>query len=327
MKREGFALVFVIMIAAAIELLSLSTLALATHESALVAARERSAVAERTADRALRGFARTWPDPAIADLLPVGRTVTRSAGNGVAVEITRHSYGVYEAVAHVPAGPVTIHRRMVLRLLDLQRAMAEANDAVITAGFLSAADANLSVSSVTGCAPPAAVSRLPRPLTVSAPRFAAGHPEVTVDSAHAVSPAGYAFAGARWSEVAGLADVIAGGSWTLLPADTAGQAVARLIYGRGDLTVAGNGAGMLLVDGDLRMTAGTVFHGAIVVRGTVEIEDDVEIDGSLRIQGRGASHIGSARISHSACAVSAAFLGAPAARKIIARGRRFLPAF
>ena len=325
MNREGFALLFVIVIAAAIELLSLATLALATHESVLVTTRTTSAVADRTADAALRRVARTWPDPAIADSLRIGESITRNAGGGVVLEITRLSYGVYEAAVRVPAGTTTMQRRMVLRLLDLQRALAEANDAVVTAGFLSS-NATLSTSPEV-CALPVAAPRFPRLLTVSAERFGAGHPQAIVDSLHAVTPAGYAFAGVRWKEAAALADAIVRGSWTLSPADSTGQPLVQLVYSPASLTVNGSGAGTLLVDGDLRMTAETVFRGAIVVRGTVEIEDDVEIEGSLRIQGRGASNIGSARISHSACAIAPGLLEAPAARKLIARGRRFLPAF
>jgi hypothetical protein len=323
MNRGGFALLFVIVIAAAVELLSLSVLALASHESALIASRSRTSEAERAVDAALNRIAR---DTLALDSLGVGESRSVIVRDNVSARVQRVAWGVYLVTATQDEGGVAIQRQMVLRRIDLQRAIAEANDAVVTAGFLHKENTILEIATAN-CSLPIGAPRLPRIMTVSAPRFSVGHPEAVIDSMHAMMPAGYAFAGLRWNEVGDVADIVASGAIHLAPADTAGAPLYQMVYGDGDLVVSGTGVGSLLVNGNLHMTANTVIYGAVVVRGTAVIEDRAGIIGSLRIQGRGVSRIGAGTLTQSRCDVANGLISAPSFATILQRGRRFLPAF
>lgn len=328
MNRAGFALLFVLMVAAAIQMLTLSTLAVATHESAAVFSAERTAIARRDAEATLRRIAREWPLPSPADTMDVGQTTAIPGSRGVVVRITRRTWGVYDLVASAPSGKAVVRQRMILRKLDLHRVMAEANDAVTAAGFVDAGDATLTAVDDGGsCGLSVPPQRLPRTLTLSSRRYTIGLPEAVVDSAHAVSPSGYAVAGVRWEEARSIADHVASGEIALTATDSTGASVVRMIYSPGDLGIqGGHGAGMLLVDGNLRMAPGSRFDGVIVVRGTASLEN-AQINGSLRIQGRGASSLGTSEVHYSSCMVSSGVLLAPAAARLIAAHRRFLPVF
>ena len=325
MNRPGFALLFALLVAAAIELLTLSTLALATHEITIADTHQRTVVARRRAETALHELARRWPLDRL-DTLRVGASATLHT-NGVNILATRTAWGLFDVTAAAAAGSSTVRRRLILRTLDAQRGIAEANDAAVAAGTLDAMN-TVFAEEVGSCALPFAAPRLARLLTVAAPRFAVGLPLAVVDSAHANPLAGYAFAGVRWDEAASIADVVTGSVLQLAPSDTAGLPVTQLIYAPGDLLVTGGTAsGILMVDGDLQMVNGAHFYGPVVVRGVASLADDVRITGSLRMQSQGASRLGTAQLTYSRCVIGAALLGVPAARRLIPINRRFLPAF
>jgi hypothetical protein len=325
MNRPGFALLFALLVAAAIELLTLSTLALATHENAIAETHQRTVVARRRTETALLQLARHWPLGGL-DTLRVGTSTTLVVG-GVSVYVTRTAWGLFDATATSPAGSATLSRRLILRRIDAQRGVAEANDAVVAAGVLDALN-SIFTEDPMACAPPVAAPRPARLLTVLAPRYSVGLPLAVVDSTHASPLEGYAFAGVRWEEAASIADVVAQGTMALTPTDTSGQPLMQLIYAPGDLVITGGaGSGILLVDGNLQMTNGAHFYGPVVVRGVATLDDEVRITGSLRIQSRGASHLNRAHLTVSRCAVGAALLNVPAADRLIASNRRFLPAF
>jgi hypothetical protein len=327
MNRGGFALLFVLLVIGAIQLLTLSTFALATHESILTQTSERTVVARRAAEASLQRLARQWPLPPPLDSLRVAQTARVSAGSGVVIMVTRHSWGLYEAVASASAGSSLIRRRMVLRKLDLQRLLSDANDAVVAAGFVQAHNALLSAADTRSCVLPVPTPRPARPLTVSAARYAVGLADAVVDSVHARPPAGYALAGARWSEIESVADVMAGSTLQMHATDTLGMPIVQLVYAPTDLTVSGDGIGMLIVNGDLSIESGATFAGVIVVRGNVIMSSDVRMSGSVRVQGTGATDLGTAQITYSRCAIAEALLESPAAARLINAERRFLPTF
>lgn len=90
--------------------------------------------------------------------------------------------------------------------------------------------------------------------------------------------------------------------------------------------VSGQGQGILIVDGNLRIAAGVEFYGAILVRGTVDAAG-AGIHGSLRIAGPGASRLGGA-YRYEECALDRAFHLAPGLRRLYrVTDRWWLPGF
>jgi hypothetical protein len=325
MRRPGYALLLVLLVIAGVELLTLSTLALATHESIIALAQQRTIPAQRTAEAALRRVVRNWPTGAV-DSLVIGQTMASHSVGGTVVTIRRHAWGLYEVVAHVTVGDAVVREAMVLRTLDFHRGMRESNEAIAVAGSLVAPAARLGNTDALACALPYVAERPAASITLSAARFAYAWPEALIDSAHVVQPAGYALAGVRWSEIASVADTVLHGGVYFPPEDS--TAVLKLAYAPGDLAVlGGHGYGLLLVDGDVDIQGGVGFNGIIVARGTVRVADDVRISGTLRIQGTGLSSIGLADITYSRCWSGRALLEVPAARRLIAAQRRFIPAF
>jgi hypothetical protein len=62
----------------------------------------------------------------------------------------------------------------------------------------------------------------------------------------------------------------------------------------GDLTVVGGvGQGVLVVDGDVTLTAGARYYGLVVVRGALRLEDGASLDGFALALGGGAVAVGS----------------------------------
>jgi hypothetical protein len=327
MNRRGFALAFVLLIIAAVELLTLATLAIATHESLIADARVRTVVAARTADAALATLAGSWPMPAL-DTLSIGGRITWSAGNRTVIELERTAWGTYHARAIANSGRATIRRAVVLRKLDAARGIDESSEAMVAAGPIAAPFAEFEIANASGCIIPRIAERPPALITLADRHHALGLPVARVDSLHAVLPAGYALAGVRWDELASIADVHANGTIALIPTDSAGALLFPLILANDDLILAsGKGQGLIFVHGNLQIQPGVQFDGIIVVHGTVSISDDVQLTGTLRTQGSALSNIGRARIIHSPCAVADALIKTPAAARLIRAFRTHIPAF
>jgi hypothetical protein len=327
MMRPGFALVFVLLVMAAVELFTLSSLALATHEIVLTEVRLNTAVAERAGDAALRAVMHEWPIAEI-DSLSIGETAFLNRPDQVSITVQRTAWGTYYATAHAHAGRSTVRRAAVLRKLDIGRALTESNEAVVTAGTIVAPLAELSVDSVSICSLPVVADRPAALLTVSSSRDAIGWAAARVDSAHAVLPTGYALGGVRWDELSAIADVHLSGSVDLGAADTMSTPNYPLFYAAHDLIISGGvGQGLLFVNGNLDIHPNVDFTGIIVVRGTVTIADDVRVMGSLRVQGGGASVIGHASITYSRCMCGHIMLQSPAAQRLIRARRVHIPAF
>lgn len=130
MTRPGFALVFVLLVIAAVELLTLTTLALATHETAIADTRLRTALATREADAALASLIRSWAVPRI-DSLRIGQSIVIPGGNQVSIEVQRTAWGLYYATASAAFGRTSIRRAAVLRKLDADRGRRESTAAIV----------------------------------------------------------------------------------------------------------------------------------------------------------------------------------------------------
>lgn len=294
MNRRGFALVFVLYVVAAMELLALSTLALAMHEAVAVHAEERTAVARRAAEAGLRRFARDWPHTPV-ELLAIGASTIITDTSGVQLTVLRHRWGLYEVRAAAPAGQAFVRQAMVLRTLDVAAGLQEATHVMHSAG--SATD-SLSCTLPTALTQPAAWP----------------------------VPNGYALGGVRWDEASSIADTIANGSITMSATDTLGVARPRVIFSPGDLAAAGQGAGILLVNGDLTLLAGAAFTGVMVVRGTIALAPDAQVTGSLWVQAV-APNPPAGQVTFSPCWSAWALLGSPGSRRLVQASRRFIPAF
>jgi hypothetical protein len=327
MNRGGFALAFALLIIAAVELLTLATLAIATHESLIADARVRTVAAARAADAALANLARSWPIPAL-DRLTIGERLAWPAGNHTVIELERISWGTYHAGAVASAGRATIRRAVILRKLDVARGINESGEAMVAAGPIAAPLAEFEIVEASTCTLPHIPERPPALVTLADRHHALGLPVARVDSPHAVLPAGYALAGVRWDELASIADVHAKGTIALIATDSAGAPLFPLILANGDLTITnGKGQGLIFVHGNLQIQPGVRFDGIIVVHGTVSISDDVQLTGTLRTQGAALSNIGRARIIHSPCAIADALMETPAAARLIRAFRTHIPAF
>jgi len=101
-----------------------------------------------------------------------------------------------------------------------------------------------------------------------------------------------------------------------------------IVYSASDLSIgAGEGQGILIVDGNLRIAAGVRFYGAILVRGLVDAAG-AEVHGSVRISGTaGPSRLGGA-FRYEECALERAFRLAPGLRRLYrVSDRWWLPSF
>ncbi len=320
MKRDGFALLFVLIAVAALELLTLSSLALATHEQVAAHAQLRMAHTRRKLDVALRNFVKSWP--AELQNLPVGGQQMGETGDSVRLLVERHNWGTYQVTASL-ANAAAHERSMVLRMLDAQLAFNELNDAVIAAGPVASTASSVAIDYSTSCVIPLASIRPSRAFTVARVEYAPAFEQAVIDSAHAVALPGYALGGLRWSELAAIADTILGDAVSL--ADTS-WTVTRLIYTPGDLAVTGGSAvGLLLVQGNLFMSEAE-FSGIVVVGGALQLTNGSRIQGSVRIQGANPSLLDASEIIFDRCRVAHAVLAAPARLGLVG-GRRFVPTF
>lgn len=103
-----------------------------------------------------------------------------------------------------------------------------------------------------------------------------------------------------------------------------------LIYSAGDLTVAsGSGQGILVVDGNLQLSAGIRFFGLVLVRGRLVMAPGAEITGAVLVQSAvQPSFLDNASIRRSDCAIARALQQSPALNRLTPRrGRSWIPHF
>lgn len=244
MNRPGFALLLVLLVVGAVELLTLSTLALATHESVSVSAHERAIQASRAAEAALRRVARKWPIPAV-DSLRISQATTLADSNGVTIAVRRNTWGQYHAVASLRAGPLHVRETMALHTLDLERALAEATGAIVTQSPVVAPNVRL-VTDQNPCA--ASIAQIANDTTL-------------------LAAPGYAFGGLGWTELASVADsgfVYAATGVIVPPGLHAGVLVVDA-----DITFVTGAVfnGLIVSRGAIRIEDGVHITGAIIHRG------------------------------------------------------------
>jgi hypothetical protein len=242
MKRDGFALVLVLLVLAALELITVSTLTLATHESVATAAHERSLVASRAAESALRRLIRNWPPSAI-DSLQVAQSTTIRDSTSAFVTVRRNNGGQYYATAFAPSGHAWIRESALLETLDLERSLQEATQAVVSAAALNAPSARFQTDTTPCLLPSGGV----------ADTLAAAVPD-------------YAFGGLSWSELASIADTgfVYAARDLLIPA---GPYFGVLIVA-GDLRFQAGAdfTGVAVVGGTLTVEDGASITGSILLR-------------------------------------------------------------
>ncbi len=293
MKRRGFALMFVVLVLAALELLALATLALATHEAIAVAAEVRGTSDRRAAEAALRRFVRGWPHQQV-ERLAIGARINLADTSGVSLTIERHAGGLYQVIAAAPTGVSSMRQSMALRTLDVPAALQESAQAMHALGML----------------PDSLACALPPQL---------------VPASLAPIPGYYAVGGVLWPEAASIADSVVAGTINLDAVDSLGALVPRILYSPADLIAAGRGAGVLLVDGNFTLLSGAEFTGVIIVRATATLAVGSRITGALWAQGQPAALLG--QLSYSPCSSAWAVSAAPGSRRLIRAARRFIPAF
>ena len=124
---------------------------------------------------------------------------------------------------------------------------------------------------------------------------------------------------------AGECDTGVAGNWGD-PADPAAPCGGYfpLIFAPGDLALSGAGQGVLVVQGDLALEPGAVFHGAVLVTGRVTVPEGAIVSGAVRAGG--ASVAGAVRFDP--CALGRALGSAPGLdRPLRPAGRSWVPVF
>ncbi|HEY0306268.1 MAG TPA: hypothetical protein VGC44_14940 [Longimicrobiales bacterium] len=241
MNRSGFALVFVLLVVAAVELLSLSIISLAAHENVVAATQERTLQDSRAAEAALRRLIRAWP--AGLDSLQPTQSATIADTAGIVITVRRNTWGQFLATA-AQAGRARPREIAILETLDLERALSEANRGFISSGPLTAPATRFSVDP-TSCPLP----------------FATSPPDTSL-----LRDPGYAFGGLSWPEAASIADsgFVYVDRSHVIPAGTH----SGVLIVQGDLLVE-NGAdytGLIVLSGSLQIEDGVHIAGAVMVR-------------------------------------------------------------
>jgi hypothetical protein len=244
MNRTGFALLLVLLVIAAIELLTLSTLTLATHEVISTAALERASIGSHAAESALRNVIRSWPI-AGSDSLQVAQTITFTDSAGTIIAIRRNTPGQYQVSASAAAGRTRVREVALLEAVDAERGIAEANGVIVTRGPVAAPNARFLLDPTT----------CPLPTTLLAG-----------DTAH-LNDSTYAFAGLSWSELASVADsglVYADHPYTIGPGSHTG-----IFAVKGNVTVQAGAdlVGVVVTNGAVVVEDGVHIRGAVIVRG------------------------------------------------------------
>lgn len=302
-SRRGFALPTVVLVLALLTLLAAAAVEAARTGRRDAALAQADSQLQAAAERALGDAAATWParigDLAIGERATIDGGITAD-GVGATVTVTRISPALFWATAEarIGAGRLareaggTNGRRRINGIFSLPALRVASDGVVLAAG-------NVEIRS---------------PAAVSTDSARAGCPPLPADSAFIAVPPGDSVIGAPgtvpwrqldlaadpatldrwggvdWASLAATADLdLAAGEVATADGDCGVDAVSRwggdgspgcvarwsVVHGRGDLTIdGGSGAGVLLVDGRLRITGAFRYTGLVVARGGVEILTD-----------------------------------------------------
>ena len=320
--RPGFALVLSMLLVLALAVMAMGMLAVGTREAWIAGTAARHAQATRRAEGAALRAVAGWSTRDVAGL-DLGASVTPTDPPGV--EIERVDSGLYllTATGTVPGpnGPIAARAGLLVRVLHPDRlaatfpaAMSAAGSVTVDGGTVSGLDGSACgaprpaimapgitiAPAATVDGDPATVYRVPTPATEPSPF----DPPTAAALATVRHPGGTATPGA-----AALSGECVPGEDNWGSPDPAHPCfrLLPLIVGPDLVMDGGVGHGVLVVDGDLRLTGGARFEGLIAARGRLEIDDLSEV--------RGAVHAGSVsssgRVVRDACAIERA-VSAPA---------------
>lgn len=356
--RRGFALVAVLLVLLAVAALTTSMLGAAARE-ALVTRNAIEAAAARLAAVSALDLARAgWDAQAMSGMTPeevrqlawADGSLADGTGHAASAErLDEHRY-LLRAVGWTGGAPPP-HARTVARAGAIVQALdPDALARRFAVGVESPAGVHLTGTATltpaptdsSGCVEPVTSLRAPADQVLIDPGALLTGPVESDGAAslHARFPSGLGFLDV--AALHHLADRRTGSTVVPtpsgLPCDTRvtgnwgdpapGSPCAGflpLISGSGSLHVAGGtGQGILIVDGDLRLDGGAIFHGLILATGRVEVLDasvtgSVVAGGGLLLQGE---------IAASACAVRRALLGVAALQRAHPpAGRSRIPLF
>jgi hypothetical protein len=281
----------------------------------------------------------------------ITKVYTAVGGASVRVVMTRLNQLTFWAVSEGQAGsgPQLQTRRRIGAVLRLTNATLNAPSAVLTRNP-STKISGSSIVSGNDVAPPGwdcppaetsvpagqidALGNVPGGCP---PAQCTGSTAVAVTAAAADTGSYFTFGNSTWTSLAGAADKqVPSNPPTLAPATSGSDCLTGVasnwgdparatpanpcetyfpvLYAPGDLTVnQGVGQGMLLVNGDLKISGSFTFYGVVVVRNAVQVSGTgLHVTGALLVAnstGESNALLGNSTVQYSRCAVQAA-LGA-----------------
>ena len=312
-SRSGFALVMAMLLVLALMVLAMGMLAVGTREAWITGAGVRHAQATRAAEGAALRTVAGWSTRKVA-ALDVGASFAPSDPPGVAIERVDSSLFVVAATGRVPGpgGSVTARAGLLVRVLHPGRLASAFPAAASAAGSVTVAGGSVSGGG-DPCTDPGAGIMAPV-ATIDPTAAVDGDPPV----AYGIPPSPGAPDPFDPGTAARLAAIRhPGGTATPAPLVAAGECVPghgnwgspdpthpcfRLLplIAAPDLVMHGGvGHGVLVVDGDLRLTGGARFDGLIAVRGRLAVEAGSTVRGAVRA----GSVVSAGRIVRDACAI------------------------
>lgn len=334
--RPGFALVFALVLLAALSIAAAGTVAIGAREAEIAGAMARRSASRLAAESAAAWALATWSTREHRALVPgeasarvdVGRTGSNVPGTvEAAFVVTRLGPTLYvvHGTGHHPDGgpPATARAGLLVRTVDPD-SLAAAFPAAVTAETEALIDAGI-VAGDARCADPQGV---PSPLggpgvlapnvTVAPAATVTGEPPRLLVAPPPVPASGLL----EPPLIDALATVPVPGSsvtpgprvrgdgcqeddanWGAVSPSNPCYDHLPLVRADGDLTVrGGQGRGLLVVDGDLVLD-GVHFHGAVLVRGRLTLRAGASVRGAVRAT---AVRIADGSVTHDPCDVSAA---------------------
>lgn len=335
--RSGFALMLAILIVMAVAVLSAGMVAVAGQEARIAAAALAATRARAAAEAAVRGTIAEWSTRRDA-AVEIGDAAERAPTPDVTVRIERldTTVLVVTATARAPFGGDTARASAgaLVRVLRAGRLAGESVPAAVSAGTRAEIEGGL-VSGVDACA---ADSSLPGLL---APTIGRGGGVLEGDpAALEVAPPPQPLDALPLAEIADLLlpqragtprPIAADGecvpgpwNWGAVRAHHPCAGRLPLVLVRGDLTLTGGeGAGILIIEGDLLAREDFTFHGLILVRGRAVLHG-ATILGALRAD---QLELETGTIRFDSCLLADAFSAPALDRAFRPPGRWWLPTF
>lgn len=311
----------------ALAVLGTGILVVGTREAALAGAVSRRARAVRAAEAGVLAAVDSWSTRSVADL-PVGGRRLLAADSGSTTTAVRIDTALYlvrgEGRVPGPVGPATARAAVLVRTLPPDRLARGFPGALTAIGSVDVAAAgSISGTEPTGpgvpCEPPTPGAVAPA-ISLAAGASVTGLPAIdsTAPPPPVVDPFGSlapALADVRYPAASATPRAVArAGTCVADPLSWGSPDPGHPCYALLPLVVAsdldldgGYGRGILVVNGDLRMTGGARLEGLVVVHGRLTIEGGSSVRGAARVE---SAAVLDGAITRDGCAVRAA-LSAP----------------